>query len=243
MRLDVYLTVKGYADSRSHAQTLIKDGSVCVDGSVCNKSSAQIPDNFSGEIKVTESRKYVSRAGYKLEAAIEHFGISPNGKTAVDIGSSTGGFTQCLLNYGASRVFCVDSGTNQLSQSLRNDSRVSVMENTNARYIGKRDFDRKIDIVTMDVSFISARLIIPSVADILDDGGEFILLIKPQFEVGREHVGKGGIVRNEDVRTRAVNDVIDTVVSFGFECRGYMVSPIKGGDGNTEYLAGFLKKV
>lgn len=243
MRLDVYLTVKGYADSRSHAQTLIKDGSVCVDGSVCNKSSAQIPDDFSGEIKVTESRKYVSRAGYKLEAAIEHFGISPNGKTAVDIGSSTGGFTQCLLNYGASRVFCVDSGTNQLSQSLRTDSRVSVMENTNARYIGKRNFDRKIDIVTMDVSFISARLIIPSVADILDVGGEFILLIKPQFEVGREHVGKGGIVRNEDMRTRAVNDVISTAVSFGFECRGYTVSPIKGGDGNTEYLAGFLKKV
>ncbi len=239
MRLDVFLTDNGYADSRTRAARLIADGCVFVNGQAVTKPSFSVLGNET--FSVADNMRYVSRGGYKLEGALDKFEIDVSKMTALDIGASSGGFTDCLLQRGASFVFALDSGTNQLAESLRCDPRVAVMEKCNARYMKKEDFSKKIEIAVMDVSFISQRLILPAIYDVLSTEGILVSLVKPQFEAGREHIGKGGIVKDEKIRQRALSDVTDFAVSLGFCHMGSMLSPIKGGDGNIEYLAVFKK--
>lgn len=241
MRLDVYLYTEGMVSSRTEAKNLILEGSVTVGGEVVRKPSYEIDEpNASVEIDLS-AKKYASRAGFKLEAALDSFKVSVVGKNAVDIGASSGGFTDCLLKRGCAHVFAVDSGYGQLVSSLREDARVSVYENYNARYMKSEDFETTPDIAVMDVSFISATYIIPAIKDVLAPGGEFICLIKPQFEVGKAKLGKGGIVKNEKFRNEAVDKVVSCAFSQGFESVGVIKSPITGGDGNIEYLAYFRK--
>jgi 23S rRNA (cytidine1920-2'-O)/16S rRNA (cytidine1409-2'-O)-methyltransferase len=187
------------------------------------------------------SKKYASRGGLKLEGALDHFGLDPKGAYAIDIGASSGGFTDCLLKRGAHHVIAVDSGSGQMVEGLRRDDRVTVIENFNARYMSPNDFEYVPNLAVMDVSFISAKLIINAVMTILADGGNFICLIKPQFEVGRSGLNKKGIVKNDSLRKNAVNDVLEFANCCGFKLLGIMESPILGGDGNTEYLAHFQK--
>ena len=240
MRLDLYLSENGYAKSRTEAKKLISDGAVKVSGTVITKPAFEIDGDV--EIEITkESSKYVSRGGYKLEGALNSFEVSPNGKLCIDIGASRGGFTDCLLQNGAVRVIAVDSGTMQLDAALRRDERVVVRENFNARYMTPEDFEFTPSLAVMDVSFISATYIIPAVFAVLSENSDFICLVKPQFEVGRSLLGKGGIVKNEKHREMALNKVIEFAKTQGFEYISYTDSPILGGDGNKEYLVHFKK--
>lgn len=240
MRLDVYLADAALVDSRTDAKNFILGGSVSVNGKTVKKPAFGVSGNE--EITVDKSsKKYVSRGGLKLEAALDKFSIDVSGALAIDVGASSGGFTDCLLKRGAKRVLAVDSGSGQLVQSIRNDSRVLVYENFNARYMNADDFDYTPSLAVMDVSFISAKLIIPSVSSVLAPEGRFICLIKPQFEVGRSGLNKKGIVKNEELRRRVVNDVVESASLCGFTLMGLMESPIVGGDGNIEYLAYFTK--
>ncbi len=241
MRLDIFLCERGLVSSRTEAKNFITEGAVRVGGKVITKPSFDIYDE---EIDITldkSSKKYASRAGLKLEWALDKFGIDPDGKKALDIGASSGGFTDCLLQKGASHVIAVDSGSGQLISRLREDERVTVIENYNARYMSAEDIDYAPDICVMDVSFISATYIIPEIVDVLTAGGEFVLLIKPQFEVGKSALGKGGIVKDADKRRSAVDKVISFAKNCGFEFLDLTESPIQGGDGNIEYLAYFRK--
>ncbi len=241
MRLDLYIFENGLAESRTEAKNFVTSGSVSVDGKVITKPSYDI----LGERKVEvdrEAKKYVSRGGLKLEGALDSFGIDVRGRLAVDIGASSGGFTDCLLKRGALRVIALDSGKDQLVSSLRKDERVISIENYNARYIKKEDLEFVPDLAVMDVSFISATYIIEPLASCLAEGADFICLIKPQFEVGRASVGKGGIVKSERDRQRAVERVTLFASSKGFKVKNVIESPIKGGDGNTEYLAHLRKE-
>jgi 23S rRNA (cytidine1920-2'-O)/16S rRNA (cytidine1409-2'-O)-methyltransferase len=240
MRLDLYLSEKAYAKSRTEAKNLISDGAVKVSGKVITKPAFEVEDGALIEI-TKEASKYVSRGGYKLEGALEAFKISPYGKLCIDVGASSGGFTDCLLQNGAVRVIAVDSGTMQLDESLRRDARVSVRENFNARYMRCEDFDFVPSLAVMDVSFISATYIIPAVFGVLSEESDFICLVKPQFEVGRSLLGKGGIVKNEKHRQMALDKVIEFAKITGFEYISYTDSPILGGDGNKEYLVHFKK--
>ena len=240
MRLDLYLSENSAVDSRTDAKNFILLGAVTVDGKVIKKPSFDV--NGDEDISVDKSgKRFVSRGGFKLEAALDYFNISPDGMIALDVGASSGGFTDCLLKRGASRVIAVDSGCGQMVESLKNDPRVTNIENYNARYMSCADFDCIPDIAVMDVSFISARHIIPAVYSVLADGGIFVCLIKPQFEVGKSGLNKKGIVKNDTLRKQAVADVIECASAFGFANRGVIESPILGGDGNTEYLACFVK--
>ncbi len=240
MRLDLYLSEKAYAKSRTEAKNLITDGAVKVFGKVVTKPAFEV--ELGAEIEVTkEASRYVSRGGYKLEGALEAFKISPEDKLCIDIGASSGGFTDCLLQNGAKSVIAVDSGTMQLAESLRRDSRVVVRENFNARYMSREDFEFIPTLAVMDVSFISATYIIPAIFDVLSEKSDFICLVKPQFEVGRSLLGKGGIVKNEKHREMALNKVIEFAKITGFEYISYTDSPILGGDGNKEYLVHFKK--
>lgn len=240
MRLDVYLADAALVDSRTDAKNFILGGSVSVNGKTVKKPAFEVSGNE--EITVDKSsKKYVSRGGLKLEAALDKFSIDVSGALAIDVGASSGGFTDCLLKRGAKRVLAVDSGSGQLVRSIRNDSRVLVYENFNARYMNADDFDYTPSLAVMDVSFISAKLIIPSVSSVLAPEGRFICLIKPQFEVGRSGLNKKGIVKNEELRRRVVNDVVESASLCGFTLMGLMESPIVGGDGNIEYLAYFTK--
>lgn len=243
MRADVYLASKGYAKSRSAAQALISSGAVIINGMLLSKPSERIDENAENSVVVTQRPQYVGRGGYKLEYALEKFSVDVDGMTAIDIGASTGGFTDCLLQKGAKKVFAVDSGEGQLDSLLVSDSRVVNIEKYNARNLKKEDFDEKIDIAVMDVSFISQTLIIPSLSALLDDGAWFVSLIKPQFEVGRGAVGKKGIVKNPKDRINAVKGVVSFAESFGFGCFGVFESAITGGDGNIEYVAAFRKGI
>ena len=242
MRLDLFLTENGYFKSRSKAQSAISSGRVTVNGKRAEKASLEI--NGDESICITESERFVSRAGEKLFGALNAFGIDVSGMVALDIGASTGGFTDCLLQHGAKKVFSLDVGTAQLDDSLRNDNRVTVMENFNARYAKREDFDNDIDIIVMDVSFISQTLIYPACEDILPQGKMMITLIKPQFEAGKKHIGKGGIVHDKDGRIiKEILEKIDACAkAYSFERTGLIDSPIVGGDGNKEYLALFIKK-
>lgn len=241
MRLDVYLAEKGLVDSRTDAKNFVLSGAVTVDGRCVKKPAFDVSGVESIEVNKS-GKRFVSRGGLKLEAALDSFCVDPDGLTALDVGASSGGFTDCLLQRGALRVIAVDSGSGQMVQSLRDDPRVVVIENYNARYMSRQDFDCVPDIAVMDVSFISAKLIIPAVYSVLVDGGVFLCLIKPQFEVGRSGLNKKGIVKNDSLRKRAVEEVIAFATACGFEDMGLIESPILGGDGNTEYLAYFKKK-
>ena len=242
MRIDVYLTVAGYLPSRKKAQDLISVGAVFVDGSQVKKSSETIDETLEHDVKIEQVFKYVSRGGMKLEAALDAFNINVSGKFAVDIGASTGGFTDCLLKRGAYRVIAIDAGYGQLHESLKADKRVISIEHFNARELTRKVVGKLCHIATADVSFISQTYIIPQVAEVLVDGGSFVSLIKPQFEAGRQGIGKNGIVINSAYRFLAVKRVINSAVENGFDCVGLIPSPITGGDGNREYLAHFIKK-
>lgn len=239
-RLDVALVKQGFCETRSKAQQLIKSGFVLVDGNVETKAGIKIDAN---KIELIGELKYVARSGQKLETALVNFEIDVNGAICLDIGASTGGFTQCLLNNGAAYVYALDVGTDQLHKTLRDDIRVCNMPGINARAITKSQFDKAITVITMDVSFISQRLLYSAVADVLCVGGTFISLIKPQFELGREHIKKGGIVQQSEVLYKKLfNDITASAAEYGLKLINTMDSPILGGDGNREFLAYFIKK-
>jgi 23S rRNA (cytidine1920-2'-O)/16S rRNA (cytidine1409-2'-O)-methyltransferase len=240
MRIDVYITECGLAESRNKAQRLIESGTVFLDGKLIKKPSYEV-DGTEHITICGSGMPYVGRGGLKLEAALDAFAVDVTGMIATDIGASTGGFTDCLLKRGAKKVFAVDSGINQLHKSLVSDSRVVLMEKTNARCLTAEMLGDLCDIAVMDVSFISQTLLYGTVNDILKDNGIFISLIKPQFEAGRMHVGKNGIVRDISVHASLIKRLIGTAASYGLFCTGAIRSPVDGGDGNREYLAIFTK--
>jgi 23S rRNA (cytidine1920-2'-O)/16S rRNA (cytidine1409-2'-O)-methyltransferase len=240
MRLDVFLFENGYASSRTEAKQLILESLISVNGKAISKASYDVTDG--DEITVADPGvRYASRGGKKLECAIEAFNFDIEGKLAIDVGASSGGFTDCLLKNGASHVIAVDSGTEQLVAALRSDDRVTVMEGYNARYMTPSDLPYAPELAVMDVSFISATYIIPALYSCLKSGADFICLIKPQFEVGRANIGKGGIVKDDKVRAAAVNKVVEFAQSIGFSTVGVVRSSVVGGDGNIEFLAHFKK--
>ncbi len=241
MRIDVYLAESGIVSSRTEAKSFITEGAVSVDGKIISKPSFDVSGKEDKVFVDLSVKKYVSRGGLKLKGALTEFCVEVEGKLCLDIGASSGGFTDCLLKEGAQHVIAVDSGVDQIVASLRADDRVTVIENYNARYMQPKDFEYIPQIAVMDVSFISATLIIPSLYNVLAEGGDFICLIKPQFEVGRSGVGKGGIVKDAKIRAKAVDNVIDFARANGFILKSIIESPIKGGDGNTEFLAHFIK--
>lgn len=241
MRLDLYLADNALVDSRTDAKNFILAGAVSVDGKVIKKPAFDV--SGSEDVLVDKTgKRFVSRGGLKLEGALDSFNVDVSGAMAIDVGASSGGFTDCLLKRGAKHVIAVDSGSGQMVESLRCDPRVTVIENFNARYMSADDFEYTPDLAVMDVSFISAKLIIPAVAGVIKPNGKFICLIKPQFEVGRGGLNKKGIVKNDALRKSAVNDVVDFATHCGFELKGLIESPIVGGDGNVEYLAHFEKR-
>lgn len=236
-RLDVILVSKGLAESREKAKAVIMAGSVFVDGQREDKAGAF----FDADKAVIEVRgaalKYVSRGGLKLEKAMESFGLSLSGKVCMDIGASTGGFTDCMLQNGAAKVYAVDVGHGQLAWKLRNDERVVCMEKTNFRYMTREDIGEELDFASVDVSFISLTKILLPAKALLKDGGRMVCLIKPQFEAGREKVGKKGVVREPQVHREVICKVADYADSIGFTVEALTYSPIKGPEGNIEYLA------
>lgn len=240
-RLDVVIVKRGLAASRAKAQALILAGKVLLNGHVESKAGTQVaPD---AEIEIVEpDHPWVSRGGLKLVAALEAFAISPEGLDCLDIGASTGGFTDVLLARGAKRVAAVDVGRGQLDWRLRNDTRVLVMEGVNARHLDGVDLPFAASLATVDVSFISLRLVVPALLGHLTQGARLVCLIKPQFEAGRDQVGKGGIVRDESVRRRVIEDTVRALESFGLEHIGTVPSPIRGQKGNLEELAVFRTK-
>lgn len=235
-RLDVLLVSQGLAESREQAQRLIIAGEVKVNGHPAGKAGAKIDDDSHLEVK--NKPKYVSRGGLKLEGALSIFPVSPEGKICLDIGSSTGGFTDCLLQNGAIRVHAVDVGTNQLVWKLRNDPRVVVKEKFNARYMTPEDIGEKVQIIVSDVSFISLTKILPAAFGILSEDGDVIVLIKPQFELQPDEIGSGGIVRDPALHQKAVDSIHRFVTEeLGRTWMGLADSPITGTDGNKEFLA------
>lgn len=243
MRADVYLAAAGYTQSRKKAQDLIAASAVRIDGVTVKKASLPVNETVEHRVEIDQVFAYVSRGGTKLEAALDSFKISVNHLKAVDVGASTGGFTDCLLRRGASSVVAVDAGIGQLHESLRNDSRVRSVEHFNARELNTGVTGGECDIAVADVSFISQTYLIAPIASVLKPGGVFVSLIKPQFEAGRSALGKNGIVTNSAYRFLAAKRVIHCALENGFDCLGLMVSPIEGGDGNKEYLAYFIKKM
>ena len=239
MRLDLYLFQNGFVKSRQKAKVLIEEGNVKVNGMVAKKPSFDVIDD--AKIEIFDDCPYVSRGGLKLEGILNATGEDVRGKICIDIGASTGGFTHCLILKGAKKVYAIDSGTNQLAAELRIDSRVVSMENFNARSLTLDTVGEKADIITIDVSFISQNLILPNINQLLNDDGVFFSLIKPQFEVGKALVGKGGIVKDKKARLIAVNSVLACASQHGLICNKFLKSPIQGGDGNVEYLASFSK--
>lgn len=242
MRLDIYLTEKGFSQSRTEAKNFIVGGAVSLNGRVITKPSFDIAEDADGIAVDKSTKKYVSRGGYKLEGALRAFSVSVSGRLALDVGASSGGFTDCLLQNGAEHVISVDSGRDQMAESIRSNSRVTVIENYNARYMKSEDFHYVPNLAVMDVSFISATYIMPSLYSVLSVGADFICLIKPQFEVGRALLGKGGIVKDKSSRMNAVQKVTDFAMELGFKLVSVIESPIQGGDGNIEYLAHLRKE-
>lgn len=238
VRLDSYLFESGMCHSRALAKKLILDFSVQVNGKTVTKPSTLIFDNDNVVLNDNKLTKYVSRGALKLEAALEYFNVSPNGLVCLDIGASTGGFTDVLLQQGAKCVYAVENGTGQLHEKLRADKRVISLENTNARTLS-HNLVPICDMAVMDVSFVSQTLFYETLSDFLVDGGIFISLIKPQFEAGRENLNKKGIVKDIKVREKVIDKVISSARTHGFEAKGICTSPIEGGDGNVEYLVCF----
>jgi 23S rRNA (cytidine1920-2'-O)/16S rRNA (cytidine1409-2'-O)-methyltransferase len=237
-RIDKLLVERGLAESRNRAQALVMAGVVLVDEKRVEKPSELFTSDSAIRIKGdSPENKYVSRGGLKLEAALVSFSIDPTSFICIDIGSSTGGFTDCLLKHGAKRVVAVDAGTNQLVWALRTDLRIEVRENTNARALKPEDFEEQFDLAVMDVSFISVTKILPAIIPLLKPTGKLIVLIKPQFEVGRGEVGKGGIVRESEKHQRVVAEVNEFAAALGLNAKGLIESPILGAEGNKEFLA------
>ena len=232
-RLDGLLVERGLAESREKAQALIMAGEVLVEGQKAVKPGHSV--DVSSKIEVTGKAPYVSRGGLKLAAALDGFAIDVTGQVVMDVGASTGGFTDCLLQRGAARVHAVDVGTGQLDWKIRTDPRVVVHDGINARHLRPEDIGEPVDLVTCDVSFISVTLILPVVAPILRPEGAMVILVKPQFEVGKGQVGKGGIVRSPELHREACARVEAAVKGLGFET-GIMESPITGAEGNKEFL-------
>ena len=241
MRVDLYLSEAGYTKSRKKAQDLIEAGAVFIDGVQIKKSSLAINENVEHDVKIEQVFLYVSRGGMKLEAALDAFSINVSCKKAVDVGASTGGFTDCLLKRGAKEVVAIDSGIGQLHESLLQDSRVRSIEHFNAREMSIETTNGYCDIAVADVSFISQTYLITQISSVLRDGGVFVSRIKPQFEAGRQALGKNGVVTNSAYRFLAVKRVMNCAEENGFCCKGLIKSPIEGGDGNKEYLAYFVK--
>ena len=239
-RLDVYLFENGYTKSRSAAQSLIMEGSVYIN----NQKAMKAGDMVAGDEKIEvrgKTLEYVSRGGLKLEKAMKCFDLTLDGLVCMDIGASTGGFTDCMLKNGAARVYSVDVGYGQLAWKLRQDERVINMERTNIRYVTGEDVDDELDFFSVDVSFISLKKVLPVAYNLLKDGGKGVCLIKPQFEAGREKVGKKGVVRDIAVHKEVIENVIKFTKEIGFCVKGIDFSPIKGPEGNIEYLM-FLEK-
>jgi 23S rRNA (cytidine1920-2'-O)/16S rRNA (cytidine1409-2'-O)-methyltransferase len=238
-RIDLLLQTRGFAESRTKAQAMIMAGVVLVDEKRVDKPSESFKVDVQIRIKGdTPENRFVSRGGLKLERALQEFSIDPTGFVCLDVGSSTGGFTDCLLQHGATRVFCIDSGTNQLDWRLRNDERVEARENTNARALTSADFDSLFKLIVVDVSFISVTKVLPALVKLLQPDGKIIVLIKPQFEVGRGEVGKGGIVREPEKHKRVIAEVNGFAEGLGLNVRHVIIdSPILGAEGNKEFLA------
>lgn len=230
--MDVLLVERGLAKSRSWAQRLIRAGEVRVTGRISDKPGTRVATNAA--ITVQARPRFVGRGGEKLEAALARFGLDVAGIAAADVGASTGGFTDCLLQRGARRVYAIDVGYGQLAWRLRNDPRVVVMERTNARYL--EDLPEPVGMVTADVAFISLRLILPAAARWLQPDGQVVALIKPQFEAGRREVKKGGVVRDPDVHRRVLERVLNAAAELGLGLGGLMPSPLRGPAGNVEFL-------
>jgi 23S rRNA (cytidine1920-2'-O)/16S rRNA (cytidine1409-2'-O)-methyltransferase len=240
LRLDKLIFERGIAPSRERAQSLILAGKVLVNGQKVEKAGAAV-DREAAIRLLGEDLKYVSRGGLKLERALEHWRIDVSGKVCLDVGASTGGFTDCLLQRGAARVIAVDTGRGQMDFCLRQDARVRLLEKTNARYLTHEQLRENIDLVVMDVSFISVTLVLPAVVaaafpDEASKQRQLIVLVKPQFEVGREHVGKGGIVRDPALQTAAVEKVRQALPGLGCKQTDVIESPILGAEGNREFL-------
>jgi 23S rRNA (cytidine1920-2'-O)/16S rRNA (cytidine1409-2'-O)-methyltransferase len=234
-RLDKLLIDRGLVKSRERAKALIMEGHVMVDGSVVTKAG-NLVDEASEIILKEKECPYVGRGGLKLEAALGHFGIDPGGMVAMDVGCSTGGFTDCLLKKNARKVYAIDVGYGQLDWSLRNDPRVVLLEKTNIRYIENAAVPEPVDIAVVDVSFISLLKVLPRVLEFLGDGGKVLALIKPQFEAGKGMVGKGGIVKDESTRLSAVEGVRQWAEENGLQTLGVFESPVRGQKGNIEYF-------
>ncbi|AUG57657.1 TlyA family RNA methyltransferase [Acetivibrio saccincola] len=239
-RLDVLLVQKGYFDSREKARSSIMAGVVFVDGEKVDKPGTKV--GIDSKIFIKENvHPYVSRGGLKLEKAIKVFKIDLNEKVAIDIGASTGGFTDCMLKNGAKKVFAVDVGYGQLAWELRNDERVVCMERTNIRYVTRDQIGVLADFAAIDVSFISLKKVIPVAVDLLKEDGEILCLIKPQFEAGKDKVGKNGVVKDKDTHREVIEDILGFSIECGLKIKGLDFSPIKGPEGNIEFLA-YLSK-
>lgn len=234
-RLDVLLVQRGLASSREKAKAMIMEGNIFVAGQREDKAGTFFDDKAEIEVR-GNTLKYVSRGGLKLEKAMESFGISLTDKICMDIGASTGGFTDCMLQNGAEKVYAVDVGYGQFAWKLRQDSRVVCMEKTNIRYVTPEDIADVLDFASVDVSFISLTKVLPAAKELLREQGEIVCLIKPQFEAGREKVGKKGVVRDPKVHQEVIDKVVDFSGSIGFAVRHLDFSPIKGPEGNIEYL-------
>ncbi len=239
-RLDVLLVSGGFAKSREKAKAMIMEGVVFVNGQREDKPGASFPVDVLLEVR-GQTLRYVSRGGLKLEKAMGQFGLSLEGKTCMDVGASTGGFTDCMLQGGAKKVFSVDVGRGQLAWKLRQDPRVACMEKTNIRYVAPEDIGEKVAFVSIDVSFISLTKVLGPVKELLLPGGEVVCLIKPQFEAGREKVGKKGVVREPETHLEVIKKVMDYAGELGFAWKALDYSPIKGPEGNIEYLL-YLEK-
>lgn len=234
-RLDVLLVKRNLAESREKAKAYIMAGNVFVDGVREDKAGSSFEETVQIEVKGL-AMKYVSRGGFKLEKAVDQFGVNMEGKTCMDVGSSTGGFTDCMLQNGAVKVFAIDVGTNQLAWKLRTDERVVSMEKTNIRYVTPEDIGQLVEFVSIDVAFISLSKVLGPVYELMAEKAEIVCLIKPQFEAGREKVGKKGVVRDKKVHEEVIVAVTSFAAATGFELLRLDYSPIKGPEGNIEYL-------
>lgn len=239
-RLDILLVQKGLAPSREKAKAMIMEGNVFVDNNREDKAGTMFDENANIEVR-GNTLKYVSRGGLKLEKAMTHFGITLDDKVCMDIGASTGGFTDCMLQNGAKKVYAVDVGYGQFAWKLRQDERVVCMEKTNIRYVTPEHIDDALDFASVDVSFISLTKVLGPARALLTENGEMVCLIKPQFEAGREKVGKKGVVRDKAVHEEVIVKVIDFALEIGFEILNLEYSPIKGPEGNIEYLV-YIRK-
>jgi len=242
-RIDKLLVERGLAESRTKAQALVMAGVVLVGEQRVEKASDQFVIDAPIRVKHADdpASRYVGRGGLKLEAALREFQLDVNGAVCLDVGASTGGFTDCLLQNGAAKVFAIDVGHNQLDWRLRNNPRVEAREGINARYLQPDDFPTKFDLAVMDVSFISATMVLPAIVPLMKEDAAIVTLIKPQFEVGRGEVGGGGIVRDPAKRTQAIEKVNQAAVDLGLRVAGVIESPIQGAEGNVEFLALYVR--